>query len=146
MAGVGFCGVTGGEGGGTWWVGRKLFHRRIGVRPMATRASWLAAKTSSQYIAPDMKPYECRPTPRRFVPNHDHAVTTLPMIASRATPRCLTRPPQRACRIRAFQMTTSRAPFSFGSQPQKRPQDWSAQMPPNTVPVKLNRVAKQTIP
>ena len=46
----------------------------------------------------------------------------------------------------AFQITMSSAPFSFGSQPQKRPQDWSAQMPPRTVPTKLNRVAKQTMP
>ena len=38
------------------------------------------------------------------------------------------------------------APFSFGSQPQNRPQDWSAQMPPRTVPMKLNSVAKQMVP
>ena len=61
-------------------------------------------------------------------------------------PRLLDQPPQRACRIRAFQMTMSRAPFSFGSQPQKRPHDWSAQMPPSTVPTKLSSVAKQTMP
>ena len=46
----------------------------------------------------------------------------------------------------AFQMTMISAPFSFGSQPQKRPHYWSAQMPPRTVPMKLNRVAKQTMP
>ena len=46
----------------------------------------------------------------------------------------------------AFQRTMIRAPFSFGSQPQKRPQDWSAQIPPRTVPTKLKNVAKQTIP
>ena len=42
-------------------------------------------------------------------------------------------------------MTINRAPFSFGSQPQKRPHDWSAQMPPSTVPTKLASVPKQTI-
>ena len=61
-------------------------------------------------------------------------------------PRSRTRPPQRACRMSAFQSTMSSAPFSFGSQPQNRPQDWSAQMPPRTVPTKLNSVAKQTMP
>ena len=46
----------------------------------------------------------------------------------------------------AFQRTIRTAPFSFGSQPQKRPQDWSAQMPPSTVPTKLKSIAKQTTP
>ena len=57
-----------------------------------------------------------------------------------------TRPPQRAWRMRAFHRTMMRAPFSFGSQPQNRPQDWSAQMPPSMVPTKLKSVAKQTMP
>ena len=35
---------------------------------------------------------------------------------------------------------------SFGSQPQKRPHDWSAQIPPRTVPTKLKSVAKQMMP
>ena len=73
-------------------------------------------------------------------------VTMLPKTASTAMPRSLTMPPQRACRIRAFQMTISTAPFSFGSQPQNRPHDWSAQMPPSTVPTKLSSMAKQTTP
>ena len=55
-------------------------------------------------------------------------------------------PPQRACSIAAFHITIIRAPFSFGSHPQNLPQDWSAHIPPNTVPTKLNSVAKQTIP
>ena len=42
--------------------------------------------------------------------------------------------------------TICKAPFSLGSQPQKRPQDWSAQMPPSIVPTKLSSVAKQTVP
>jgi hypothetical protein len=46
-------------------------------------------------------------------------------------------PPQRTWRMMAFQITMSSAPFSLGSQPQKRPQDWSAQMPPRTEPESL---------
>jgi hypothetical protein len=46
----------------------------------------------------------------------------------------------------AFHSTMRSAPFSFGSQPQNRPQDWSAQMPPSTVPTKLKNRAKQMVP
>ena len=84
--------------------------------------------------------------PSMLTPNQDQLVTMLPKTARTMRPRCLTRPPQRACRMRAFQSTMRSAPFSFGSQPQKRPQDWSAQMPPRTVPTKLKSVAKQTMP
>ena len=38
-------------------------------------------------------------------------------------PRSRTKPPQRACKITAFHRTIMSAPFSFGSQPQNRPQD-----------------------
>ena len=38
------------------------------------------------------------------------------------------------------------AQVSFISQPQKRPHDWSAQMPPSTVPTKLKKRAKQVTP
>ena len=93
-----------------------------------------------------MKPYECRPTPSMFTPNQEKLVTMFPKIAMFMIPRSRTSPPQRACRITAFQITMISAPFSFGSQPQKRPHDWSAQMPPSTVPTKLNSVAKQTMP
>src|SRR5438094_9103859 len=93
-----------------------------------------------------MNPYECSPTPSMFVPNHDHAVTTLPKIAINITPRSFTSPPHRECRIAAFHNTIRTAPFSFGSQPQNRPHDWSAQIPPSTVPTKLNNIAKPTIP
>ena len=34
----------------------------------------------------------------------------------------------------------------LAGHPQKRPHDWSAQMPPSTVPTKLNSVAKHTTP
>src|SRR5439155_25433824 len=80
-----------------------------------------------------------------LTPKYDQVVTTLPKMASVARPRSRTRPPQRACRMSAFQITIINAPFSFGSQPQNRPHDWSAQMPPRTVPTKLNNVAKQTM-
>src|SRR5580704_12952879 len=81
-----------------------------------------------------------------LTPNHDRLVMTLPNTVNRAMPRSLANPPQRACRIIAFQRTMRRAPFSFGSQPQNRPQDWSAQIPPRIVATRLNNVAKQTTP
>ncbi len=81
-----------------------------------------------------------------FVPNQLQLVTMLPNTAMAITPRAFTMPPQRAWRMMAFQMTMISAPFSFGSQPQKRPHDWSAQMPPSTVPMRLNSVAKHTMP
>ena len=61
-------------------------------------------------------------------------------------PRARTSPPQRAWRMMALINTTRAAPFSFGSHPQNRPQDWSAQIPPSTVPTKLSSRAKQTTP
>ena len=70
-----------------------------------------------------------------FVPNHENAVTMLPRIARRARPRAAMSLPMRAWRVREESRTMSRAPFSFGSQPQKRPHDWSAHMPPVTVPM-----------
>src|ERR1051325_1902095 len=103
-------------------------------------------KPTSQENAFCMKPSECSPPPSMLTPNQEKLVTMLPKIAITARPRCRINPPQRACRVIAHQSTISTAPFSFGSQPQKRPQDWSAQMPPSTVPVKLNKVAKQTTP
>src|ERR1700693_3818541 len=93
-----------------------------------------------------MKPYECKPTPSMLTPNHDRLVMILPNTAKTATPRSRAYPPHRACKIIAFQITMRSAPFSFGSQPQKRPQDGSPQIPPRMVPTKLNKVAKQTIP
>ena len=81
-----------------------------------------------------------------FTPNQEKLVTMLPNTVMVMRPRSFTRPPHRACRIVAFHNTMISAPFSFGSQPQNRPQDWSAQMPPSTVPVKLNKVAKHTMP
>ncbi len=84
--------------------------------------------------------------PSWFVPNQLHAVIALPNSASTAMPRSFTSPAQRACRISAFHSTISTAPFSFGSHPQNRPHDWSAQMPPSTVPTKLNSVAKHSTP
>src|SRR6266436_2944171 len=83
--------------------------------------------------------------PSMLTPNQEKLVTILPKTAKLTKPLSRTRPPQRAWRIKAFQRTIRSAPFSFGSQPQNRPQDWSAQIPPRTVPVKLNSVAKQTI-
>src|SRR5437764_9994370 len=103
-------------------------------------------KPTSQGTAFCMKPYECRPTPSMFTPNQEKLVTTLPKIAMIMSPRCRINPPQRACKMIAHQSTISTAPFSFGSQPQKRPHDWSAQIPPRTVPIKLKREAKQTTP
>ncbi len=84
--------------------------------------------------------------PSMFTPNHEKLVTTLPKTARFMMPRSRSRLPQRAWRMIAFHSTISSAPFSFGSQPQNRPQDWSAQMPPKTVPTKLNRVVKQMMP
>ena len=55
-------------------------------------------------------------------------------------------PPQRAWSTSAFQRTIISAPFSLGSQPQKRPQESSAQRPPSTVPTKLKKIAKQSVP
>ena len=81
-----------------------------------------------------------------FTPNQDRLVMTLPKIAIAMMPRSRTKPPQRACRMMAFQSTIRSAPFSLGSQPQNRPQDWSAQMPPSTVPTKLKNSAKQMTP
>ena len=40
----------------------------------------------------------------------------------------------RACRMPSCQSTIMSAPFSLGSQPQKRPQLSLAQMPPRMVP------------
>ena len=40
----------------------------------------------------------------------------------------------RACRMTICESTISSAPFSLGSQPQKRPQLSLAQMPPRIVP------------
>ena len=84
--------------------------------------------------------------PSMLVPNHDQLVTMLPAMDNRWMPRSRTMPPHRACRISAFHRTMINAPFSLGSQPQNRPQDWSAQIPPSTVPVKLNNVAKHRMP
>ena len=81
-----------------------------------------------------------------FTPNQEKAVTTFPNRAMTIRPRWRMNPPRRACSIRAHQITMRRAPFSLGSHPQKRPHDWSAQMPPSTVPTKLKRVAKQITP
>lgn len=75
--------------------------------------------------------------PSMFVPNHDHKVMIFPKTAMTIMPHSFTITPKRAWRMIAFQITMSNAPFSLGSQPQKRPHDWSAQMPPNTVPTKL---------
>jgi hypothetical protein len=102
--------------------------------PTAMKASWVTMKKSSQKKAASVKPYEWRPMPSMLVPNQDQLVTMLPKMARTMRPRSRTMPPQRACRIIAFQITMSSAPFSFGSQPQNRPQDWSAQMPPRMVP------------
>ena len=84
--------------------------------------------------------------PSWLTPNHDQAVTMLPPMASTARPRSPTILSQRACSTRAFQRTMIRAPFSLGSQPQKRPHESSAHRPPSTVPTKLKRIAKQTMP
>ena len=46
----------------------------------------------------------------------------------------------------ADQSTITSAPFSFGSQPQKRPHDWSAQMPPSIVPMKEKIRPKAWVP
>ena len=70
----------------------------------------------------------------------------LPPTASMARPRPLTMPPQRACSTSAFQSTMISAPFSFGSQPQKRPHESSAHRPPSTVPTKLKKIAKHSVP
>ena len=66
--------------------------------------------------------------PSMLVPNYDQEVTMFPKTAMTIMP------PQRTWRMMAFQITMSSAPFSLGSQSQKRPQDWSAQMPPRTEP------------
>src|SRR6201989_1087560 len=81
-----------------------------------------------------------------LTPKQDKLVMTLPNTVKRAIPRSLADPPHRACRMMAFQRTIKSAPFSFGSQPQNRPHDWSAQIPPRIVATKLNNVAKQTTP
>src|SRR5207244_13351734 len=73
-------------------------------------------------------------------PNQDQLVTIFPPIASAANPRSRTRPAHLAWRTRAFQRTIRTAPFSFGSQPQNLPQDWSAQMPPRIVDRKSTRL------
>ena len=46
----------------------------------------------------------------------------------------------------AFHSTMISAPFSFGSQPQKRPQLSSAHKPPSTVPTKLKKMPKHSVP
>src|SRR6059058_1462523 len=97
-------------------------------------------KPTSQGNAFCMKPYECRPTPSMFTPNHEKLVTTLPKIAMIISPRCRMNPPQRECKMIAHQSTISTAPFSFGSQPQNRPDGPAAQIPQRTVPTKLERV------
>jgi len=61
--------------------------------------------------------------PSMFTPNHEKLVTTLPNTAMVIRPRSLIKPPQRACKMTAFHNTMMSAPFSFGSQPQNRPQD-----------------------
>ena len=83
----------------------------------------MQTNTISQANALSMKPYECSPMPSMFVPKKDQAVTALPKIAMATSPRSRISPPQRACRMAAFQITIMSAPFSFGSQPQKRPHD-----------------------
>ena len=85
------------------------------------------------YITNAVKHFKFEPR-GKLLPRIDYeyvllAVTMLPKMASTAIPRSFTSPPQRACRISAFQSTIRTAPFSFGSQPQNRPHDWSAQMP-----------------
>ena len=53
----------------------------------------------------------------------------------------------RACRIASCERQIISAPFSFGSQPQKRPHDSFAQMPPRIVPDHARRRSpKQSIP
>src|ERR1043166_4984962 len=69
-----------------------------------------------------------------FTPNHEKLVTTLPKIAMIIRPRCRMNPPQRACKMIAHQRTISTAPFSFGSQPQKRPHDHQAALPDESAP------------
>ncbi len=58
-------------------------------------------------------------------------------IASKVFPR--TRPPHFKCATIKIQRMTSKAPFSFGSQPQKRPQATSAQNPPKIIPSEEKR-------
>src|SRR5580704_2417824 len=81
-----------------------------------------------------------------LTPNQDKLVMTLPNTVKSAIPRSLANPPHRACKMMAFHKTIRSAPFSFGSQPQNRPHDWSAQIPPRIVATRLNKVAKQTTP
>jgi hypothetical protein len=81
-----------------------------------------------------------------LTPNQERLVMTFPKIAMAMSPFSRTRPARRAWRMAAFHSTMSSAPFSFGSQPQNRPQDWSAQIPPRTVPTKLKKSAKQRTP
>ena len=46
-----------------------------------------------------MKPYECRPTPSMFTPNHEKLVITFPKSAITINPRCLIKPPHLAWRM-----------------------------------------------
>ena len=62
------------------------------------------------------------PPPRRVVYERQ-PVMMMPTTQSTMNPRSFTMPPQRACRMTAFQRTMRIAPFSFGSQPQNRPHD-----------------------
>src|SRR5687767_7229888 len=75
----------------------ELAQRLLGSDPAAIAKSCDATNVPSTKSAPSVKPYECRPTRSSFTPNHDQAVTMLPPIASTASPRSLTMPPQRAC-------------------------------------------------
>ena len=77
--------------------------------------------------------------PSIFVPFHDQAVTTLENTAITINNRDDNNVPHRICNMMAVHKTIKIAPFSFGSQPQNRPQDWSAQIPPKTVPNKLKK-------
>src|ERR1700730_12121004 len=81
-----------------------------------------------------------------LTPNHERLVMTLPNTVNSAIPRSLAYPPHRACRMMAFHRTIRSAPFSFGSQPQNRPQDCPCETPPRIVATRLHSVAKQTTP
>ena len=68
----------------------------MGSEANPINANCVVTNSISQVNAADMKPYECKPMPSMFTPNHDHAVTTFPKIARLISPRSLAIPPQRA--------------------------------------------------
>ena len=118
----------------------------FGINPRPIAANWLKINSRSQKNALSINPYECRPTPSMFTPNHEKLVRIFPKIVQSINPRILIIPDNLACKMIAFHSTIISAPFSFGSHPQNLPHDWSAQMPPKMVPIKLNNRLKQTIP